>query len=142
MVLVFRLTLRPGVPVYQQVVYAAKKAIIAGQMLPGERFPSVRTISQELKINPNTAHKVVTQLISEGLLEVHPGLGTVVANLPASRARERALLLKGELESLVVEAKKLQMTPEEVQAALLEHWDRLTSDTGERSVRRGKGEKV
>ena len=140
--LAFRLTLRPGVPVYQQVVYAAKRAIISGRMLPGERFPSVRTISQELKINPNTAHKVVTQLISEGLLEVHPGLGTVVANLPAPTARERALLLKGELEALVVEAKKLQMTPEEVQSALREHWDRLRSDTGERSVRSGKGEKV
>lgn len=138
----FRVTLRPGVPVYQQVVYAAKRAIIAGQMQPGDRFPSVRTISQELKINPNTAHKVVTQLILEGLLEVHPGLGTVVAKLPTSTARERALLLKGELEALVVEAKKLQMTPEEVEAALREHWDRLRSDTGERSLRSGKGEKL
>lgn len=138
----FRVTLRPGAPVYQQVVYAAKRAIIAGQMLPGDHFPSVRTISQELKINPNTAHKVVTQLIGEGLLEVHPGLGTVVAELPASTARERALLLKGELEALVVEAKKLQMTPEEVETALREHWDRLTSDTGERSARSRKGEKV
>lgn len=138
----FRVTLRPGVPVYQQVVYAAKRAIIAGQMLPGDRFPSVRTISQDLKINPNTAHKVVTQLILEGLLEVHPGLGTVVAKLPTSTARERALLLKGELEALVVEAKKLQMTPEEVETALREHWDRLRSDTGERSLRSGKGEKL
>ena len=76
------------------------------------------------------------------LLEVHPGRGTVVANLPTSTARERALLLKGELEALVVEAKKLQMTPEEVETALREHWDRLRSDTGERSVRSRKGQKV
>lgn len=137
----FRLTLRPGVPVYQQVVYAAKRAIIAGQMLPGERFPSVRTISQELKINPNTAHKVVTQLILEGLLEVHPGMGTVVAKLPASTARERAQLLRGELEALVVEAKKLQMAAEDVHAALQEHWDRLSSDAGDSTTRR-KGEKL
>ena len=46
-----------------------------------------RTLSQELKINPNTAHKVVSQLISEGMLEVHPGLGTVAAELPASSAK-------------------------------------------------------
>ena len=124
------------------MVYAAKRAIIAGQMLPGERFPSVRTLSQELKINPNTAHKVVTQLISEGLLEVHPGLGTVVANLPASTARERAGLLEGELEALVVEAKKLQMTPEEVETAFREHWERLQCDAGERSARSRKGQKA
>jgi GntR family transcriptional regulator len=141
-VIVFRLTLRPGVPVYQQVVYAAKRAIIAGQMLPGERFPSVRTISQELKINPNTAHKVVTQLIAEGLLEVHPGLGTLVKKLPASTARERVQLLQGELEALVVEAKKLRMSSEDVHAALQEHWDRLSADAGGRPITSRKGEKL
>ena len=124
----FRLTFQPGVPVYQQVVYAAKKAIIAGQMRAGDRFPSVRTLSQELKINPNTAHKVVTHLISDGLLEVHPGRGTLVAELPASTARDRTQLLKGELEALVVEAKRLRMDLAEVQAALSEHWERLGSD--------------
>ena len=115
-----RLTFQPGVPVYQQVVYAAKKAIIVGQMRPGDRFPSVRTLSQELKINPNTAHKVVTQLISDGLLEVHPGRGTVVAELPASTARERTQLLKNELHS-----SSLQMVLGVVQAALSEHWERI-----------------
>lgn len=120
-----RLTFQPGVPLYQQVVYAAKKALISGQMRPGERFPSVRSLSQELKINPNTAHKVITQLISEGLLEAHPGLGTVVAKLPASSARERSQLLRGELEALVVEAMKLKMNLAEVQQALLDHWQRL-----------------
>jgi DNA-binding transcriptional regulator YhcF (GntR family) len=33
-------------------------------------FPSVRELSTVLKINPNTAHKVVTQMVAEGLLEV------------------------------------------------------------------------
>jgi len=137
----FRLTFQPGVPVYQQVVYAAKKAIIAGQMRPGDRFPSVRTLSLELKINPNTAHKVVAQLISDGLLEAHPGRGTVVAELPASTARERMQLLKGELESLVVEAKRLQMDLNDVQAALSEHWERLGSDARPSGPIPRKGEK-
>jgi len=137
----FRLTLQPGVPVYQQVVYAAKKAIIAGQMRPGDRFPSVRTLSQELKINPNTAHKVVTQLIADGLLEVHPGRGTLVAELPASTARERAQLLKGQLEALVVEAKRLQMDLGDVEAALADHWERLASDARSTGHSERKGEK-
>ncbi|HVN20145.1 MAG TPA: GntR family transcriptional regulator [Dongiaceae bacterium] len=137
----FRLTFQPGVPVYQQVVYAAKKAIIAGQMRPGDRFPSVRALSQELKINPNTAHKVVTQLISDGLLEAHPGRGTVVAELPASTARERMQLLKRELEALVVEAKRLQIDPGDVQAALADHWERLDCDARSSASGSRKGEK-
>jgi GntR family transcriptional regulator len=136
----FRLTLQPGLPVYLQIVYAAKKAIIMGQMRPGDRFPSVRTLSQELKINPNTAHKVVTQLIADGLLEVHPGRGTLVVELPPSTARARAQLLKVQLEALVIEAKRLQMDLGDVQAALSEHWKRLGYDV--RSSDDPKGEKA
>jgi DNA-binding transcriptional MocR family regulator len=58
-VIPFRVHFRPGVSLYEQVVYAAKKAVISGQLRPGDPFPCVRTLSKELKINPNTAHKVV-----------------------------------------------------------------------------------
>jgi GntR family transcriptional regulator len=121
----FRVVLQPGLSIYDQVVYAAKKAIVSGQMLPGESFPSVRTISTALRINPNTAHKVVSQLIAEGLLEVRPGLGTVVSERAPSTAAERGNLLKHELEHLVVEAKRLGLTLDEVTAALQRHWTRL-----------------
>ena len=129
----FRLSFQPGISLYEQVVYAAKKAIISGQMRPGDPFPSVRALSKELKINPNTAHKVVTHLVNEGLLEVNPGLGTVVAELPPSTDGERALLLRTELEHLVVEAKRLGMPLSDVEEALAEHWKRL-DPTGERST--------
>ncbi len=128
----FRVSFEPGVSLYEQVVYAAKKALISGQIRPGETFPSVRTLSQALKINPNTAHKVVNQLVAEGLLEVYPGVGTVVARLPASTARERTQLLKRELEQLVVEAMKLRMDLQDVIAALEDHWRRLGSRKEER----------
>ena len=83
----FRLTFQPGTSIYEQVVYAAKKAMIAGQLRPGDPFPSVRALGRELKINPNTAHKVVSHLMSEGMLEVMPGIGTVVRlTLPAVEA--------------------------------------------------------
>ena len=121
----FRLTFRPGVSLSEQVVYAAKRAIVAGAMRPGDPFPSVRALSKELKINPNTAHKAVGQLISEGMLEVRVGVGTVVAVLGSSTAAERSWLLKSELEQLVVEAKKLGMELDEVLQALTQHWRRL-----------------
>ena len=131
-VIAFRVSFQPGVSLYEQVVYAAKKAVVSGQMRPGDPFPSVRTLSKELKINPNTAHKVVTQLIHERLLEVLPGLGTVVASPPPSTAAERTRLLRTELEQLVVEAKKLGMRLDDVEQALADHWKRLDG-TGERS---------
>jgi GntR family transcriptional regulator len=63
-VIPFRLSFEPGISLYEQVVYAAKKAVIAGQLRPGDPFPSVRALSKELKINPNTAHRVVSQLVA------------------------------------------------------------------------------
>ena len=101
----FRVAFRPGSSLYEQVVYAAKKALVSGQLRPGDAFPSVRTLSAELKINPNTAHKVITQLLNEGLLEVRPGAGTVIAAPRESTAAECARLLDNEVEDLVVEAK-------------------------------------
>ena len=115
----------PGLSLFEQIVYAAKKALISGQIQPGERFPSVRVLSQSLKVNPNTAHKVVNQLVAEGLLEVYPGIGTIAARLPASTARERSKLLERELEQLVVEAMKLRMDIDDVVQALQDHWQRL-----------------
>ena len=103
----FRVSFRAGVSLFEQIVYAAKKAMVSGQLRPGDSFPSVRALSKELKINPNTAHKIVTHLIGEGLLETRPGIGTVVAIPPDSSKKERTQLLGHEIEELVVEAKRL-----------------------------------
>jgi GntR family transcriptional regulator len=124
-VIPFRLTFQPGIPLYEQVTFAAKKALISGQLRPGDPFPSVRALSQALKINPNTAHKVITQLTLEGLLAVLPGIGTVVAERPSSTAAERSNLLTKELEQLVVEAKKLGLDLDKVTETLAQHWWRL-----------------
>ncbi len=127
----FRLTFQPGIPVFEQVVYAAKKAVVSGQMRPGEAFPSVRAIAREFKINPNTAGKVVAQLISEGLVEVNVGVGTVVAMRGQASAAEKSRLLKGEIERLVVEAKKLRLSLDDVLGGVRKQWERLGGEEGE-----------
>src|SRR5579871_4543799 len=126
----FRLSFEPGISLYEQVVYAAKKAMVSGQMRPGDPFPSVRALSKELKINPNTAHKVITQLVIEGLIEVLPGTGTVVAERAISTRAERSKLLQKELEQVVVEAKRLGLELEDVVEALEQHWCRLNAAEG------------
>ena len=75
----YQVTFRPGSSLYEQGVYAAKRALVSRQLRPGDAFPSVRALSTALTINPNTARKVSTQLLSAGLLEVMAGTGTVVA---------------------------------------------------------------
>lgn len=122
----FHLSLRPGTPVHEQAAFAARKAIVSGRLRPGDPFPSVRALGRALKINPNTAHKVVAQLTQEGLLEVRPGIGTVVAERPRATPAARDALLAREVERLAVEAKRLGLTIEELQAAIAEQWRSLT----------------
>ena len=121
----FSVRFRPGLPAYEQVLYGVKKALVAGQLSPGDQFPSVRILSQELRINPNTAHKVVSALVAEGLLEVRPGIGTVVAAAPIADREQRRRLLERDVEQLVVEAKTLSLELEDVEQALRNHWNRL-----------------
>jgi GntR family transcriptional regulator len=127
-VIPFRVHFRPGISLYEQVVYAAKKAIISGQLRPSDPFPSVRALSKDLKINPNTAHKVVTYLVAEGLLETRAGIGTVVAEMHGSNSAERTQLLGYEIEQLVVEAKKLGIGPQELFEAITTHWKKLSGE--------------
>jgi len=124
-VLPFTVTLRPGLSVHEQVVFAVKRAIVSGRLKPGDEFPSVRVLSRELRINPNTAHKVVATLIGDGMLEVRPGIGTCVAERSASTSEERRLLLREDVERLAVDARHLGLNVEDVVDAVIEHWNRL-----------------
>lgn len=125
----FSVHFEPGRSLFEQTVFAAKKAMIAGQLRPGDPFPSVRSLSRDLKINPNTAHKVVTHLIAEGLLDTRPGIGTVVAELPQSSRKERTALLGRDVEALVVGAKRLSIELEDVLASITTQWQQLTPDS-------------
>src|ERR1700761_7345604 len=103
----FRLTLQPGQSIFEQVVFAATKAFVSGELKAGDPFPSVRALAAELKIHPNTAHKVVQHLIQDRWLESRPGIGTAVAAPPQARPGDRQRLLQQEVEQLVVEAKRV-----------------------------------
>jgi GntR family transcriptional regulator len=127
-VIPFRIAFRPGVSLFEQIVYASKRAMVSGQLRPGDPYPSVRTLSKELKINPNTAHKIVAHLVNEGLLETRPGIGTVVAVLPDSTRKERTQLLGHEIEELVVEAKRLGIEQQEMLSSISAHWERLSAN--------------
>jgi GntR family transcriptional regulator len=121
----FKIKFSGGESLFDQVVFAAVKSILAGELKPGEPFPSVRTLALDLKIHPNTAHKVVQHLIQERWLMAQPGVGTVVAPAPKARAGDRKRLLEDEVEKLVVEAIRVGAGLAEVQQAVADTWTEL-----------------
>ena len=123
----FKTRFTPGQSIFDQVVFAAIKAILGGELKAGEPFPSVRALALDLKIHPNTAHKVVQHLIQERWLVAQPGVGTVVAAPPKARAGDRKRLLEDEVEKLVVEAMRVGAGLGEVQQAVQDTWTELRS---------------
>jgi GntR family transcriptional regulator len=121
----FKVKFNPGQSIFDQVVFAATRSILAGEIKPGEPFPSVRALALDLKIHPNTAHKVVQHLIQERWLVAQPGVGTLVAQPPKARAGDRRRLLEDEVEKLVVEAMRVGAGLHEVQQAVEDTWTSL-----------------
>lgn len=123
---------QPGQSIFEQLIFAAEKAILGGEFSPGQPFPSVRTLAAELKIHPNTAQKIIHHLVAERWLEVRPGIGTIVAARPAARVADRRRLLKEDVERLIVEAKKVGVSLQDVVQALSAGWVELDATAAER----------
>jgi DNA-binding transcriptional regulator YhcF (GntR family) len=121
----FPIDFKAGVPVYEQVLYAARKAIISGELKPGDDFPSVRSLSAEYRINPNTVQKALTALKHEGLIESMPGVGNRVIAVPKATARQKDKLLEEQLEAVALRAKQLGLSISQVSDALRAHWKNL-----------------
>ncbi|MEV4108797.1 GntR family transcriptional regulator [Nonomuraea sp. NPDC049695] len=71
-------THRPDPP-YRRIVAEFRTRILAGDLRPGDRVPSIRQIAQRWGVAVATATKVVAALREEGLVEARVGAGTVVS---------------------------------------------------------------
>lgn len=101
-----------GVPIYEQIVRQVKYAVAEGVVVPGELIPSVREMSRQLAVNPNTVQRAVQSLQAEGILESLRGRGLAVcAGARRQCVSDRQNLLKERLEGLVGEAVQSGLDP-------------------------------
>lgn len=122
---VFNFKLLRGAPIFDQVVFASIGSMLRGEYRAGQAFPSVRTIASDLKIHPNTAHKVIQFLIEEKWLETRPGIGTVVADRPKTKSEEWRRLLRNDMERLLAKARSLDVGLPDLVDELNKQWSRL-----------------
>ena len=118
----FHVTLTSGLPIYEQVMRAIKRAIARGELKPGAALPSVRELSRSLQINPNTAQKVISALVNARLVEVRPGIGSVISDLSHQSAEKVELILGNQLETLIIDAATLGISEQDFIAAVKKHW--------------------
>ena len=105
----FIVQIQDGLPVSDQIIQAVRKAMLTGQLTVGDEFPSVRTLSQELRISPTTAHKVVAILKDAGYLASRPGIGMVVKSPELPDRSERLDHLQPLCQQILKEAEDLHL---------------------------------
>ncbi|MCI0463184.1 MAG: GntR family transcriptional regulator [Gemmataceae bacterium] len=118
----FHIDTASRLPIYQQLTQQIREAIARGELEPEERLPSVRQLSQELVVNPNTIARAYTELEREGLVVSRPGKGIFVAQpgtdlTKAARDRRLAELL----DRWLTEAVHLGYSAEEVIRLVAQH---------------------
>src|SRR3954449_4829894 len=103
-------------PIYAQIVDQVKFAIAARVVRPGDMVPSVRELSKQLVVNPNTVARAYRELQGQGLLESVRGTGLqVVADAPDRCGEERRAIVRLRLRGAIEEARRSHLAPEEIE---------------------------
>ncbi|GAB4398353.1 MAG: PLP-dependent aminotransferase family protein [Rhodoferax sp.] len=69
---------RKALPLQRQLAEALRRAILRGDVAPGERLPSSRALMRDLGLSRNTVMAALAQLSTEGFLQARVGSGTRV----------------------------------------------------------------
>jgi GntR family transcriptional regulator len=104
-----------GVPIYLQIVNQIKYLVASGRLAAGEELPPIRTLAEQLLINPNTVARAYRELESAGVVEKRRTAGTYVSALGSPLARrERMRILAERIDALLAEARQMDISFDDV----------------------------
>lgn len=102
------------IPIYEQIVNQLKESIIGGELLADTALPSVRGLSNELKISALTVKKAYDALEQQGFVVTVHGKGTFVrATNPDLRREAGQKEVEEGLADAIGRAKRCGMTKQE-----------------------------
>ncbi|WP_028591870.1 GntR family transcriptional regulator [Paenibacillus massiliensis] len=122
----FELDVRSRKPIYEQLMDKIRSLIVSRALAPDEQLPSVRVLSSQLTVNPNTIQKAYRELEREGYIYSVPGKGSFVSPLEELPQGVKLEELRGHMLTLMEEAIFLGMTREDLlqlyaEASQLQH---------------------
>ncbi|QWU17124.1 GntR family transcriptional regulator [Paenibacillus sophorae] len=110
----FELDVRSRKPIYEQLTDKIKEMILYSILRPDEQLPSVRTLSAQLTVNPNTIQKAYRELEREGYIYSRAGKGSFVSPAQQGTNAVKRAEVREELLRLMVEAVYLGFTGTEI----------------------------
>ncbi|MFC4404769.1 GntR family transcriptional regulator [Gracilibacillus xinjiangensis] len=116
----FELDLRSRKPIYEQLVDKLKQLIINEVLKQDEQLPSVRTLAQQLSINPNTIQKAYRELEAQGYIYSVKGKGSFVSQMVAENNEQQIKQAKEQLKKQIAEALFIGLTVNDLKEILEE----------------------
>jgi len=100
-----------GVPIYHQLASQIRYRVASRQLAPGAELPAIRTLAEQLLINPNTVARAYLELERAGVVVKRQGAGTYVAESPprVTRSQQQNILAE-RADALLVEAGQLGLS--------------------------------
>jgi len=99
-----------GVPIYLQIVNQVKYLVASGRLEAGEEMPPIRTLAEQLLINPNTVARAYRELELAGVVEKRRTAGTYVSDATSRLARkERLRIVTERVDALLAEARQMNI---------------------------------
>lgn len=89
--------------VYEQIIEQTERFILTGIFAGDSPMPSVRSLSVELSVNPNTIQKAYTELDRRGIIYAVPGKGSFVSAKAKDIVAADRLQRVAQIESLAGE---------------------------------------
>ncbi len=113
-----------------QIVDQVKYAAASGRLRPGEALPSIRQLAERLRVNRNTVDKAYRELDRQGMITTAQGRGAFLSEsaLP-DEPRWRQELLTETIDGLILKARLLQVTREELIRLIGERYEALGEDS-------------
>jgi GntR family transcriptional regulator len=122
----FRIELANGLAIYEQIVRQVKFAVAGEALQAGDLVPSVRELSRDLAINPNTVARAYRELQGQGILAPLRGTGLEVTSHAARHCgQERVSLIRERLRSVLLEARRSRLELDEIRTLIDEELARL-----------------
>ncbi len=126
---------RDGVPIYLQIVNQVKFLVASGRLSAGEELPPIRTLAEQLLVNPNTVARAYRELELAGVVTKRRTTGTYVSDAASPLARrERLKIITERVDALLAEARQMNI-PIESLVELIEARDEALFPTASPTAR-------
>jgi GntR family transcriptional regulator len=116
----FRIDPASPVPLNEQIKAALKGLVARGLLKPGDAVPSIRSLAESLKVNPNTVARAMRELGAEGLIETRRGNGAYVAAAASRAAKDGVADARQDLKEALRLARRGGLGWDDVDALLRE----------------------